>query len=155
MLRIISFINLCWASTIYTFFYLKKKWDFHVLFLGSQNAAAGLPFPTRVFLSSLLPSCVLLIFVLAVLCTKGSLLVAFTWSCIESSSSSFSPELAPVAALLEGDRRKQRSPKSSGMPWPMRKPGFWRRSGKWRWRTARLLKSWRNGYMRNSRWVSA
>lgn len=58
------------------------------------------------FLSSLLPSCVLLIFVLTVLCTKGSLLVAFTWGCIESSSSSFSPELAPCCCSL-GRRQKE------------------------------------------------
>ena len=52
-------------------------------------------------------------------------------------------------------RRRQRSPKSSGMLWPMRKPGSWQRSGRWRWRTARLPKSWRSASMRNSRWASA
>lgn len=104
-------------------------------------------------LSPPLPCWVQFIVVFAVLCTKGSLLVAFIWSYTESSSSSFFTKLTPAAALLEGDRRKQRSPRSSGMPWPMRKLGFWQRSGKWRWRTARLLKFWRNVYTRNSRWV--
>lgn len=60
-------------------------------------------------------------------------------------------KLIPAGALLEGDRRRRRSLRSSEMLWPMRKPGSWQRSGKWRWRTARLPKSWRSAFMRNSR----
>lgn len=62
-------------------------------------------------------------------------------------------KLIPAGALLEGDRRRRRSLRSSEMLWPMRKPGSWQRSGKWRWRTARLPKSWRSAFMRNSRWA--
>lgn len=64
-------------------------------------------------------------------------------------------QLIPAGALLEGDRKRRRSLRSSERLWPMRKPGSWRRNGKWRWRTARLPKSWRSAFMRNSRWASA
>lgn len=149
-----SFFSWNFSAGYYiSFGHLSDKWDFHVLFLTFQNGTIDLP--SRPYLSLPLLSWVMLIFVFAVLCTKARLLIALTWSCIVIWSSSFSLKLTHAADLLEGNRRKQRSPRSSGMPWPMRKPGSWQRGGKWRWKIARLPKSWRNVYTRNSRWDNA
>lgn len=68
---------------------------------------------------------------------------------------SFPRLLISAGVLLKGDRRRRRSPKSSGMLWPMRKPGSWQRSGRWRWRTVLAAKVWRSASMRSSRWASA
>lgn len=91
---------------------------------------------------------------LAILIDQEWLGMAFIWNSVGMWSLLF-PCLLISAVLLKGNRRRQRSPKSSGMLWPMRKPGSWQRSGRWRWRTARLPKSWRSASMRNSRWASA
>ena len=91
---------------------------------------------------------------LAILIDQEWLGMAFIWNSVGMWSLLF-PRLLISAVLLKGNRRRQRSPKSSGMLWPMRKPGSWQRSGRWRWRTARLPKSWRSASMRNSRWASA
>lgn len=83
------------------------------------------------------------------------LLIVFIWSSVVTWSFSLLHELISAGVLLEGDRRRQKSPRSFGMRWPMRKPGSWRRSGKWRRKTVRLPKSWRSASTRNSRWGRA
>lgn len=92
---------------------------------------------------------------LAILIDQEWLGVVSVWNAVGTWSLLFPRLLISAGVLLKGDRRRRRSPKSSGMLWPMRKPGSWQRSGRWRWRTARLPKSWRSASMRSSRWASA
>lgn len=92
---------------------------------------------------------------LAILIDQEWLGVVFVWNAVGTWSLLFPCLLISAGVLSKGDRRRRRSPKISGMLWPMRKPGSWQRSGRWRWRTARLPKSWRSASMRSSRWASA
>lgn len=142
-------IKTLWWAFPYTFVNLSEKWGFWGFIFWLPEQFWWFILPTFANTEFCEPQ------IFAVLIDQEWLRMVFIWSSVGMWSFSFPYLLIPAGVLLEGDRRRQRSPRSSGMLWPMRKPGSWWRSGKWRRRTARLPKPWRSASMRNSRWAGA